>query len=192
MGNKTLKTERLLLRPWRESDFPPFAQINADPRVMEYFPAALSSAESDQLASRIREGFIEREYRLWAVEVLGVADFIGFAGLAVPKFEAHFTPCVEVGWRIAYAHWGNGYATEAARAVATYAFSELNLDEIVSFTVAGNRRSRRVMEKLGMVHRAEENFDHPSLPEGHALRQHVLCRLGSTQWSNFDCYLKDQ
>jgi len=186
MGKKTLRTERLLLREWRETDLHPFAQLNADPKVMEHFPAVLSSVESDRLAARIRDGFAEHGYGLWAVEVKGVADFIGFAGLAVPKFEAHFMPCVEIGWRIAYAHWGKGYATEAARAVTTHAFSELKLDEIVSFTAAGNRRSRRVMEKLGMVYRAQEYFDHPALPEGHALQRHVLCRLDQTQWSNLD------
>ena len=173
----TLRTERLLLRAWRDEDLAPFAALNADPAVMEYFPAVLSRPESDAAAAHIRAELAERGFGLWAVEAPGVAPFIGFTGLAVPRFEAHFTPCVEMGWRLARAHWGRGYAPEAARAALAHGFGALGLDEIVSFTVVGNARSRRVMEKLGMTHAPADDFDHPSLPPGHRLRRHVLYRI---------------
>src|SRR5262249_32174896 len=146
-----LRTDRLLLRPWRDSDVESFAALNADPRVMEHFPALLSSAESAASAARIRAHLEEHGFGLWAVEVVGVTSFAGFVGLAVPRFEAAFTPCVEIGWRLAFAHWGQGYATEAARAAVAFGFERLGLAEIVSFTVPGNVRSRRVMERLGMA-----------------------------------------
>lgn len=178
----TLRTSRLILRPWRDDDLPLFAQLNADPRVMEHFPGVLTRAESDQLAGRIIRHFAERGFGLWAVEVPEVASFGGFVGLAVPQFEAHFTPCVEIGWRLARQHWGRGYATEAANAAMAFAFIELGLDEVVSFTSPGNRASRRVMEKLGMSHSPEDDFDHPSLVSGHPLRPHVLYRLRRAEW----------
>ena len=168
---------RLILRAWREEDLAPFAELNADPAVMEYFPGTLSRAESDAFAARIRSEMAERGFGLWAVEVPGVAPFIGFTGLAVPRFEAHFTPCVEVGWRIARAHWGRGYAPEAAGKALAHAFGPLSLDEVVSFTAGGNLRSRRVMEKLGMTHEPADDFEHPSLAPGHRLRRHVLYRF---------------
>ena len=179
--NKSTKvpawTERLILRPWRDDDLAPFAALNADPTVMEHFPATLSRAESDALAARIRADMAERGFGLWAVEAPGVAAFVGFTGLSVPRFEAHFTPCVEIGWRIAREHWGRGYAPEAARAALAHAFGPLGLDEIVSFTTADNRNSRRVMEKLGMAHNPADDFDHPNLAPGHPLRRHVLYRI---------------
>lgn len=144
---------------------------------MEHFPAPLSLAESDAFAAQVRREMDERGFGLWAVEVPGVAPFVGFTGLAVPRFRAHFTPCVEVGWRIAREHWGRGYATEAARAALAHGFAALGLEEIVSFTAAGNLRSRRVMEKLGMTHDPADDFEHPSLPPGHPLRRHVLYRI---------------
>jgi RimJ/RimL family protein N-acetyltransferase len=165
-----------LLRAWRDLDLEPFAALNADPVVMEHFPATLSRAESDAFAVRVRSEMAERGFGLWAVEVPGVAPFVGFTGLAVPRFEAHFTPCVEVGWRLAREHWGRGYAPEAARAALAHGFGALGLDEIVSFTAVGNVRSRRVMEKLGMTHDPAEDFDHPGLPPGHRLRRHALYR----------------
>ena len=113
----------------------------------------------------------------WAVEVPGRADFIGYVGLSVPQFEAHFTPCVEIGWRLARDHWGSGYASEAARAALDFGFRNLGLDQIVSFTVPGNWRSRRVMERIGMCGTPHDDFDHPALPEGHPLRRHVLYRI---------------
>jgi RimJ/RimL family protein N-acetyltransferase len=172
-----LRTERLCLRRWRDADRAPFAAMNADPQVMEYLPAPLSREASDALAARIEAHFEERGFGLWAVEVLGDAPFVGFVGLSVPRFEAHFTPCVEIGWRLARTHWGSGFATEGARAVLAFGFETLGLAEIVSFTVPDNRRSRRVMEKLGMTHDPNDDFDHPLLPEGHRLRRHVLYRM---------------
>ncbi len=174
--DSTPRTTRLHLRTWRDEDLPVFAAMNADPNVMEFFPKTLDRSESDALATRIRDGLARRGFGLWAVEVPGVAGFIGFVGLSVPAFEAHFTPCVEIGWRLAREHWGRGYATEAARAVLEFGFQDLALDEIVSFTVPANLRSRRVMERIGMTHSPADDYDHPLLPEGHPLRRHVLYR----------------
>lgn len=169
-------TDRLCLRRWRPSDRAPFAALNADPRVMEYFPAPLSREESDALMSRIQDHFDQHGFGLWAVEIPTVVPFAGFIGLAIPRFTAHFTPCVEIGWRLAAAQWGHGYATEGARAVLRFGFETLGLHEIVSFTVPANRRSRRVMERIGMIHHLDDDFDHPALPESHPLRRHVLYR----------------
>ena len=177
-----LRTPRLLLRRWREADRAPFAALNADPRVTEFL-GALTREESDAFAGRIEDYLERRGFGLWAVEVPGVAPFVGFVGLAVPHYEAAFTPCVEVGWRLASEHWGRGYATEGARAALAFGFEELGLAEIVSYTVPANLRSRRVMEKLGMIRNPEEDFDHPHLPEGHPLQRHVLYRLARTAWS---------
>jgi RimJ/RimL family protein N-acetyltransferase len=172
-----LRTERLLLRRWRPEDRVPFARMNADPRVMEHFPALLSREESDASVDRIEAHFAQHGFGVWAGELPGIASFIGFAGLSVPRFDAHFTPCVEIGWRLAAEHWGRGYATEGARAALAFGFEQLGLAEIVSFTVSANVRSRRVMEKLGMTHSAADDFDHPLLPECHSLRRHVLYRV---------------
>jgi RimJ/RimL family protein N-acetyltransferase len=179
----TLRTPRgLILRQWREEDLPAFAEMNADGRVMEFMPTALSRDESDRLAGRIERSFAERGFGLRAVEVPGVAPFIGFVGLSVPAFEAPFTPCVEVGWRLAAGYWGRGYATEAAAAALDDGFTRLALEEIVSFTTPANVRSRRVMERLGMMRSLAEDFDHPHLREGHALRRHVLYRIRRSNW----------
>jgi RimJ/RimL family protein N-acetyltransferase len=176
-----MRTQRLLLRQWREEDLPLFAELNADPEVMRHFPATLSREDSDALAERSRQHLDAYGWGLWAVEVLdepeGGTGFTGFTGLAVPRFAAHFTPAVEVGWRLARRSWGHGYATEAARAALRYGFEELGLDEIVSFTADGNERSRAVMRRLGMTRDPADDFEHPSLPDGHALRPHVLYRL---------------
>ncbi len=172
-----LRTERLALRQWRPADRAPFAALNADPEVMRYFPAILTREASDALVDLVEE-HIEREgWGLWALEVRVTGVFAGFTGLARPRFDAHFMPAVEVGWRLARAAWGHGYATEAARAAVAFGFDALELSEIVSFTAAGNRRSRAVMERLGMTHDPADDFDHPALPEGHPLRRHVLYRL---------------
>lgn len=176
-----IRTERLLLRAWREEDLPAFAALNADPEVMEFLPKLLTRAESDAMAARIRDHFARRGFGFWGVEVPGVADFVGFVGLAVPSFEAHFTPCVEIGWRLARAHWGQGYATEAARGALGFGFRELGLAEVVAFTVPANRRSRAVMERLGMARSSEDDFEHPALPDGHPLRPHVLYRARSRE-----------
>jgi RimJ/RimL family protein N-acetyltransferase len=178
----SLRTARLLLRPWREADLEPFAALNADPRVMEHMPACLTRAQSDAQAQRIGAQLMERGHGYWALELPGVAPFIGFAGLGLADFPAPFTPCVEVAWRLAPEHWGQGYATEAARAALADGFVRLRLQEVLSFTVPGNTRSRRVMERLGMRHAPREDFQHPRLPEGHPLRPHVLYRLSRAEW----------
>jgi RimJ/RimL family protein N-acetyltransferase len=171
-----LQTPRLVLRHWSESDSEPFAELNADPEVMQFFPAPLTREQSDILAERERSRIAQRGWGLWAVEVLDDARFIGFIGLAEPQFNAHFTPTVEVGWRLARDRWGNGYATEGARAAVAFGCDELGLDEIVSFAAVINERSRRVMERLGMTHDKADDFDHPLVSSG-ALRRHVLYRL---------------
>jgi RimJ/RimL family protein N-acetyltransferase len=175
----TLSSGRVQLRPWRDEDREAFAALNSDARVMEFLRSCLSRVESDAMVDYIREHFRKHGFGLWAIEVPDVAPFIGFAGLAVPRFGAHFTPCVEVGWRLAFEHWGWGYATEAARLALGYGFGTLALAEVVSFTSTSNRRSRAVMERLGMRRDPADDFDHPELPEGHPLRRHVLYRLGS-------------
>lgn len=144
---------------------------------MEHLPAALSRAESDAMITRMEEHFERQSFGAWAVEIPGATPFAGFIGLFVPRFEAHFTPCVEIGWRLDEPYWGHGYATEGALAVTTFGFNVLHLNEIVSFTVPSNTRSRRVMEKIGMTHTPADDFDHPALPVGHRLRGHVLYRL---------------
>ena len=170
-----LRTERLRLRDWRDADYEPFAALNGDPETMRYFPATLSRSESDLLADRIRDLIADNGWGLWAVQVAGAAPFIGFVGLNAPAFEAHFTPAVEIGWRLARAHWRNGYATEAATAALAYGFAELGLDEIVSFTAEINQPSIGVMRKLGMRRDAADDFDHPAVAAG-PLRRHVLFR----------------
>lgn len=177
-----LETERLRLRRWRAEDREPFARMNDDAAVMEFFPARLTRVESDALADRIEAHFEEHGFAPWAAELRTEATFIGYIGLAVPRFAAHFTPCVEVGWRLARPQWGKGLATEGARAVVRHAFAELGMEALVSFTVPMNLRSRRVMEKLGMTHDARDDFDHPEMPEGHPLQRHVLYRLSRDEW----------
>jgi RimJ/RimL family protein N-acetyltransferase len=175
----TLSSGRICLRRWRDEDREAFAAMNSDARVMEFFPTRLSRVESDAMVDRIEEHFSERNFGLWAIEVPDVAPFIGFARLAVARFNARFTLCVGVGWRLSFEHWGHGYATEAARLALGYGFGTLALSEVVSFTSATNHRSRAVMERLGMRREPAEDFDHPALPESHPLRRHVLYRLGS-------------
>lgn len=165
-----------MLREWVPDDLAPFAALNADLRVMEHYPSPLTRAHSDAFVlERIIPQFAERGFGLWAVEVPDVARFVGYVGLDVPSFEADFTPCVEIGWRLAFPYWGHGYATEAARLAIAFGFEQAGLDEIVSFTAPVNRRSIAVMERLGMSYVGE--FDHPRLPAGHRLRRHVLYRL---------------
>jgi RimJ/RimL family protein N-acetyltransferase len=179
----TLSSDRICLRPWREADRDAFAAMNADPRVMEFFRSTLSRDESDALADGIVKHLRERNYGLWALEVTDVAPFIGFTGLHFAQFSAPFTPCVEVGWRLAYKYWGEGYATEAARLALAHGFGALALPEIVSYTSPANRRSRAVMERLGMRRDSKDDFDYPRLPEGHPLRRQVLYRLDSSSYS---------
>ncbi|HSZ69877.1 MAG TPA: GNAT family N-acetyltransferase [Solirubrobacteraceae bacterium] len=178
-----LETPRLLLRRWRASDRAPFAALNADPPVMEHFPACLTRAESDHLIARIEAGFDRRGYGLWALELRSSGDLVGCAGLDVPSFAAHFTPAVEVGWRLRRSAWGNGYATEAARAALAFGFQVARLTEIVSFTSVANVRSRAVMERIGMSRDPADDFEHPRLPAGDLLRRHVLYRVAADAWS---------
>jgi RimJ/RimL family protein N-acetyltransferase len=182
----TLVTGRLILRRWQESDREPFAALNADIRVMEFFPGKLSRRESNKFVDRIESHFEQHGFGLYATELSADQSFIGYIGLAIPQFTAAFTPCVEVGWRLAGNHWGKGLATEGAREVLRLAFGHLKLDSLVSYTVPANVRSRRVMEKLGMSNDPVEDFEHPQIPEGHPLRRHVLYRLRRVDWLRAD------
>lgn len=177
-----LATERLVLRTWRPEDRIPFADLNADPAVMAHFPDVLTRTESDTFADRIEADLEQHGYGLWAVEVRGGPRFIGFVGLSHPRFDAHFTPAVEVGWRLARDQWGNGYATEAANESLRFGFEDAGLDEIVSFTTPQNTRSRRVMERIGLQHDERDDFDHPRFPDDDRLRRHVLYRLSRAEW----------
>jgi len=176
-----IETPRLVLRQWREPDRAPYAALNADPAVMEFFPAPLDRAASDAMVDAWREQIDTRGWSNWAVEVRATAQFIGFVGLTVPRRALPFSPCVEVGWRLARAHWGQGYATEGARAALRTGFERFGLDEVVSFTALLNLRSRAVMERIGMRD-AEQDFDHPAVPEGHRLRPHCLYRISRDEW----------
>jgi RimJ/RimL family protein N-acetyltransferase len=176
-GIPQLHTDRLILRGWKPEDRAPFARMNRDPLVMEYFPSQLTEEQSNQLVERIQAHFTQRSFGLWAAELRHQPGFIGYVGLAIPRFETAFTPCVEIGWRLASEYWGRGLATEGAQEIVRHAFQELKVPSLVSFTVQANVRSRRVMEKLGMRHDPSDDFDHPQLPEGHPMRRHVLYRL---------------
>jgi RimJ/RimL family protein N-acetyltransferase len=180
-----LRTERLLLRRWRDSDRVPFAELNADPVVMEHFPAGLTRAESDSMIDRVDGRFDEVGYGLWALEIAATGEFIGFTGLQAPAFgfEAPFMPAVEVGWRLARSAWGHGYATEAARRALAVGFDDVGLAQIVSFTSTTNLRSQAVMARLGMTHDPADDFDHPKLPADSPLRRHVLYRITREQYS---------
>ena len=178
-----LTTPRLVLRGWRDGDLPAFAAMNADPQVMAFFPGTYGRAESDERVARIRDHFRAHGFGFWAVEAPGTAPFVGFTGLWTTDFEAPFTPCVEIGWRLAPRFWGRGYATEAAQAALGFGFETLRLGEIVSFTVSANDRSRRVMERIGMTRDLAGDFDHPAMPVGDPRRRHVLYRLSRADWT---------
>jgi ribosomal-protein-alanine N-acetyltransferase len=187
----TLTTPRLLLRPWRDDDVEPFAAMFDDPAVMAFLMPArgrMSTSEDtdraaiEAIVGRVRAHFDRHGFGWWAAELKETQAFIGFVGLSHVPFEAHFTPAVEIGWRLASAYWGRGYATEGARASLETAFTRLGLDEIVSITVPANARSRRVMERIGMTRDPADDFDHPRLAEGDPLRRHVLYRIGHAQW----------
>ncbi len=179
----TLATPRLILRRWRQEDRLPFARLNVDPAVMEFFPARLSAEETDRFIDAIEAYFERYGFSLWAVELRESPGFIGYVGLWTVGFHAHFTPAVEIGWRLAAEHWGHGFATEGAREVLRFGFEEAGLDEIVSFTAPANVRSRRVMEKIGLTHDPRDDFDHPNLPAGHPLGKHVLYRIRRQEWT---------
>lgn len=173
-----LRTSRLLLRQWRDEDVAAFAELSADPAVMEYL------LPLPGWAARKRAHWAEHGFGQWVVEIPGEASFVGAVGLETVSYEAHFTPAVEVAWRLAQKYWGKGYATEAARAALSYGFQQLRLEEIVAITVPANWRSRRVVERLGMTRAFEDDFDHPRLPEG-PLKRHVLYRLRQPSSSAF-------
>jgi RimJ/RimL family protein N-acetyltransferase len=175
--DQELRTDRLLLRRWREEDLEPFSRLNADTEVMLHFKSTIDRSASKLFIERAEKEFEARGLGLWAVEVPGQVPFIGFVGLHLADFAAHFTPAVEIGWRLARAHWGRGYATEGARAALAFGFGPLGLREIVSLTTPANTRSRAVMERLGMTRNPADDFDHPSFPQRHPLRRHVLYRL---------------
>lgn len=177
-----LRTDRLILRRWRPGDREPFAALNADPEVMEHFPATMSRVESDAFVDRVESRFDELGFGLWALEVAATGEFIGFTGLSIPGFTAPFLPGVEVGWRLVRPAWGRGYATEAARRALEVGFADIDLPEIVSFTATTNLRSQAVMARIGMTRDPADDFDHPSLPAGHRLRRHVLYRVTKEQW----------
>jgi RimJ/RimL family protein N-acetyltransferase len=170
-----IRTARLLLRQWREEDRDAWAALNADPQVMRYFLSTHDRAKADETFDRISSELDERGWGLWAVDLDG--QFLGFTGLAVPGFEAPFMPAVEIGWRLSKDAWGNGYATEAARAALDHGFGPAGLDEIVSFTATTNLPSQRVMQRIGMTHDEAGDFDHPRLEPGHRLERHVLYRI---------------
>lgn len=175
-----IETERMILRRWKPSDIQPFFEINSDSRVMEFYPSTNSLDETKQIVEKIEKSFDENRFGLFAVEKKSDKSLMGFVGLQRVPFKAHFTPAVEIGWRIGFEYWNQGYATEAARNVLTYGFDEIKLKEIVAMTVSNNTRSRRVMDKLGMIHDTDGDFENPKIKEGHPLRKHVLYRLRPT------------
>lgn len=177
-----LRGERVLLRDWRDEDLPAWAAMNADPEVRRYFPGVLTAEQADGEAERIRAHGAREGFTFWALEIPGVADFAGFVGLLRTSIEAHFTPCVEIGWRLATPCWGKGYASEAAQLALDYGFDTLGLDEIVAMTTLTNLPSQAVMQRLGMRRRVEDDFHHPRLAEDHPLRRHLLYRLQRADW----------
>ncbi|MCO6060076.1 GNAT family N-acetyltransferase [Pseudomonas sp. MOB-449] len=177
-----LNTPRLRLRAWRDDDLPAFAGLNADPEVMRHFPACMSQEESAALAMRIRRHSLQYGFGQWVVEHRGDGGFVGVVGLQTVNFAEHFTPAVEIGWRLMPRYWGQGLASEAAQAALAFGFEALQLAEIVAFTVPANLRSQAVMQRIGMQRDPDGDFEHPLLPEGHALRRHVLYRLGRAEW----------
>jgi RimJ/RimL family protein N-acetyltransferase len=174
-----IETERLLLREWTNSDLDTFSRINQDSKVLEFLPAPLSVEETAAWIDRIKKHFSLHGFGLWAAELKSTGEFVGYVGLSVPAFDAPFTPCVEIGWRLASKYWGKGYATEAAKEVLKVGFGKFSLEEILSFTVPANKRSIRVMEKIGMVRDWGGDFAHPKLAKDHPLSMHVLLRIKS-------------
>ena len=177
-----IETERLILRTWQEHDIESMAAINEDPKVCEYLPGIANREATAAGIAKIRQHYEDHGFSLYAVELKSSSTFIGFLGLMIPSFKAHFTPAVEIGWRLASDHWNQGYA----KAVLAYAFDTLKLNEVVSFTVVNNKASRRVMEKIGMQHNPADDFAHPNLADGHPLRQHVLYRISKKEFSKLE------
>lgn len=181
MSPVTLRTPRLTMRQWRDTDRAPFAELCQDAEVMRHFPSPLSLDQSNALVDRCIAAIAEQGWGLWAVEHHG--EFLGFTGLAVPTFEAPFLPGIEIGWRLRRSAWGNGYATEAATAALAFAFDSLHRDEVLSFTAVPNERSQAVMRRIGMSRDIHGDFDHPRVPENSPLRAHVLYRITDAEWS---------
>lgn len=177
-----LETERLLLRTWEEHDIETMTIIDQDPKVCEFLPSLGNRATTEACVRRIMQHYEQHGFCLYAIELKSTHEFIGWTGLAIPSFEAHFTPAIEIGWRLASQHWNQGYATEAASAVLDYAFSVLNLKEIVSFTTVNNKSSHRVMEKIGLHYNPHDDFDHPKLAKTHPLCRHVLYRITKSEY----------
>jgi len=175
------RTERLQLRQWTYRDRDPFAAMSADPQVMEFFPGTLNRSESDAIVDTCENLISERGWGVWAVELLETGEFIGFIGLHIPCEELPPSPCVEILWRLAPSYWGHGYATEGATAVLNVGFKQLDLQEIVSFAVPSNLRSRAVMERLKMTDTGE-TFEHPEVPESSSLRKHCLYKISRERW----------
>jgi ribosomal-protein-alanine N-acetyltransferase len=173
----TLETDRLHLRPVEESDLTAMIRLNSDPRVMEFFPSVLDEKGARELIQKIREKVERYGFAFWALELKPSGQVIGIAGLSVPGFQAHFTPCVEVGWRLEPAFWGQGLAQEAARAALRFGWEDLDLQEIVAITTVKNVRSRRVMERIGMTRDLQGDFLHPTMPKDHPIAPHVLYRI---------------
>ncbi|HET7820405.1 MAG TPA: GNAT family N-acetyltransferase [Ornithinibacter sp.] len=171
------RTERLVLRGWRDDDRAAWAAMNADPEVMRYFPDTLTREQSDAMLDRIDAALAEQGWGLWALERQDTGEMVGFTGLAVPRHDLPFNPCVEVGWRLARSAWGRGFATEAAREALRVGFDEVGLAEVVSMTSVPNTPSRAVMERLAMTRDPTDDFEHPAVPPGHPLRPHVLYRI---------------
>ncbi|MES2583602.1 MAG: GNAT family N-acetyltransferase [Pseudomonadota bacterium] len=177
-----LRTPRVLLRQWKDSDADAWAAMNANPEVRRYFPSVLDRAQAQGEADRIRASITQRGWGMWALEVPGVHAFAGFVGLNLPGFEAPWMPAVEIGWRLAPNTWGQGYATEGAAAALHFAFTQLELPQVVAMSVPGNSPSHRVMERIGMVRDAEADFDHLRVPDGSPLKRHILHRITAQQW----------
>jgi RimJ/RimL family protein N-acetyltransferase len=186
MTTPHIETERLLMREWRDSDRAPYAELNGDPEVMRHFPSTLTPQQSDEMIDRMVAAWHDRGHGLWAVERRDTGEFIGFVGLTPPSWQASFTPCVEVGWRLGKQHWGNGFAPEAATAALSWGFANVDLpdDRIVSFATEANVNSRRVMHKIGMTHDPNDDFDHPLLPDW-AGRRHVLYKIDREQHDRY-------
>ncbi len=177
-----IDTDRLILRPWQAEDLPLFIELNQDPRVMEHFFSGKTKEEAVDYYKRIQAHFTEHGFGLNAAVLKSTQECIGFVGLAKIAAPYPMAPCVEIGWRLGYNHWGKGYATEGAKAALTDGFTRLSLAEIVAFTIPLNTRSRRVMEKLGMHHDPKDNFQHPKIPAGHPRCLQLLYRLSKDEW----------
>ena len=177
-----LETHRLRLRQWRESDFEAFAKMNADVKVMEYYPSVLTAEQSNDLADKIQARIKENGWGFWAIELKSTNTFIGFTGLNEPSYVLPVTPCIEIGWRLAYQYWGKGYVTEAARKCLSVAFEQLKCPVVYSFTSVQNKKSEAVMQRLNMVN-LEQNFEHPIIPIDNPLREHVLYNITEAGWS---------